>query len=429
MATWQDKAEFVNQNSRIAMSRLQTPNNAFVGTNPPTMVTYYHINTNASTRDTGLQNVELIDGETSGNRFNVIKDVPLYGIPMMEMNVDEDESGFDTNFDGNFILPPHIFHPLPDDFFVIDHLNMPAVFRVTQVNYDTPNHVGFFRCDFELWTINEQELNDIKKAVVGHYTCLFDNIGTQSKSVVADDEFIILEKINCLRKQLRDDYLPKFLDKEYNALMFMRTSYDHYLYDPMLNSFCNREKIFSFEAYKSPDCYLMYEEKRNFHDVQYEDSFYDRISHHDITDLNEVGIWYDMEPTKVDVSVFDYNKDERVKYLMTYAQPTGPFNNPLREYIPKNFITALELKNEALLKDPYEIFVYKYMTGVAHDMQNCLELVEKRRIRYSFHSFIFIPLVIYCLNKCYDAIICDTTVMDEEILDQYSIKNAGRVWY
>ena len=100
MAKWLDKAEFVNTNSRIAINRLSSPNNAFSG-QAPTMVTYFHINQSVSTRDTGLQNVGSLSGETSSNKFNLIKDVPLYDIPMMDLSMDEDEEGLTSTLDGS----------------------------------------------------------------------------------------------------------------------------------------------------------------------------------------------------------------------------------------------------------------------------------------------------------------------------------------
>lgn len=425
MAKWQDKSEFINQNSRIAVKRLSSPQNAYLA-QTPTMVTYFHINTKVSSRDKGLQNVETLTEDSSGNRFNLIKDVPLYGIDMMDLNINDDEQGLDTELDGNFILPPHVFHPFPDDFFVIDHLNRPAVFRVTTVNYDTPNGNGFFRCEFELFSIEQPTLDRLYENSVASYHCIFDHIGTANKAVILDDEMQILDKIRKLMEMLRKEYLEKFYDRKYNALMFMKFSYNKYIYDPLINRFCNKEHVFEFDEFGVADCYLFYEEFRQFNDIEYENSIYDRVSHKDLTDLDEIGQYYDLELTKNDVSVFDYEKDGRVKYLMAYSNDIGPFGNKLDRYIPKNFITALELNNEGLLTDPYEIFIYKYMHGALIELQKYLDTISKRRVKYNMHSYIFIPLTIYCLKQCYNSIICDTSVMDENLLDQYTIKKGGK---
>lgn len=428
MANWQDKAEFINQNSRIALARLTSPQNAFLG-QTPTMVTYYHINTELSSRDKGLQNVERLTGSDAGTVYNKITDVPLYGIDMMDMQIDEEEEGLETTIDGNFILPPHVFHPMPDDYFVIDHLNQPFSFRVVSVSYDTPNGNGFFRCEFQLWSSNAYNIEWIEQSTVKTYKCIFDNIGTARKVVVADEEFDVLDDIDKIRRNLRKAYMEKFYDKGYNALMYMRFSNDKYLYDPILNSFCNREKVFEIDPYGTSDCYLFYEEKRNFHDTEYENSIFDRLTHKDLDDLDDVGKYFDAESCKVDVSIFDYNADHRVKYIMCYPDQTGPFGNLLGEYIPVNFISALELRNSGdLLTDPYEKFIFKYMTCVTPaELKNSLDLVRKRRIKYDMHTYLFIPMIMYCLKQCYNSIIFDSNIMDEAILDEYTIKKGGKI--
>ncbi len=425
MGKWQDQAEFVNQNARIAISKTHSPNNVMVGTSPPMMVTYYHINQSASSVDKGIQNVKSLTGETSGNRFNKIKNVPLWDMERMDLNVEEDEAGLDTTVDGTFKIPPNMFHPFPDDYFVIEHLSRTFLFRVTAVSYDTPNARGFFRCEYELWASDKENLEDVEKAVVRNYHCIYDHIGTSNKAVVSDDEFVDMHRIHEVQELLRDEYLTKFRDKAYNALMYKKMSYDQYLYDPLLNTFCNREHVFELDLYGNPDCYLLYEEKRNFHEVEYETSIFDRVSHRDIEDLKEVRCYYDMEPTENDISVFEFNKDHRVKYLMTYVSDTGPFGNKLKEYISKTFITALEVKNVDILEDPYEQFIWSYMINGPEDARERIDMIAHRRIKYSFHTFIFIPLVLYVLRQIYNNIVCDLSIMDEELLNRYSINKKG----
>lgn len=427
LANWQDKAQFVNQNSAIAVGRMHSPENAFMG-QAPTMVTYYHINTTKSTRDKGLQNVEQLTGSDSGNQFNKIKNLPLYGIPMMDMSMNDDEYGIDTSIDGSFVLPPNIFHPFPEDYFRIDHLRIPALFRVTSVSYDTPTGNGFFRAEFELWSVDDESVQSLENSVVADYHCIFDHIGTKNRAVIRDDEFDTLANIQAIRDQLRSSYLEKFYDKGFNALMFMEAGINRYLYDPMLNSFCNKEQVFEIDPYGSADCYLMYEEKRPFYTADYEASFFDRLTHKDLEDIDEVGCYYNAELTANDVSMFDYLKDERVKYCICYNTPKGPFNEDLKEYIPEEFLHGLSLRNSDKIKDPYEQFIFFYMTGEnAALLKNHLDLVSKRRIGYNFHTFVFIPMILYCLRQCYNSMICDSSIMDDAILYDYDIKKGGKV--
>ena len=426
MAKWLDQAEFVNQNSRIANTKLHSPQNTRLGSSPPTIVTYYHINAEASTVNKGLQNVEQLAGPTSGNIFNKIVNVPLWDIPQMDYNVGEDEEGLDVDIEGNFKLPPNVFHPFPDDYFVIDHLDRPYVFRVTSVNYDTPTTNGFFRCEYELWSTDIVGLKTIEDSVQGHYHCIMDHIGTSNKAVISDDDFATMHKICEIRELLRKEYYDKFYDKGYNAMMFNRFSVGKYLYDPLLNYFCNSERIFEIDDFNTASCYLLYVEKRNFHAVEYECSIFDRVIHRDLTDLSQVCAYYDTELPMNDVSIFDYNKDFRVKYVMGYTEPIGPFGNKLMPYVPKNFLNALDLKSIDKLEDRYERFVFTYMVSGWKGAMSIIDTVNKRRIPYDMHTYVFVPLVMYCLRQVYNAIICDTSIMDEQLLNQYSIEKGGK---
>jgi hypothetical protein len=134
----------------------------------------------------------------------------------------------------------------------------------------------------------------------------------------------------------------------------------------------------------------MYEEIRNFHTVEYETSIYDRLTHNDLTDLDDVACYYDMELTKNDVSIFDFVKDHRVKYVMCHTKPIGPFGNKLEEYIPKDFLSALQLKNSSILTNVFEKFIFVYMVDGWQAAESIVSTVDKRRLPYDMHTYIFI---------------------------------------
>ena len=150
--------------------------------------------------------------------------------------------------------------------------------------------------------------------------------------------------------------------------------------------------------------------------MEFEQSIFDRIMNRDNSDLNDVNIFYDMEPAQHTDSVFDYYRDKRVKYLAYYPNPIGPFGNKLSEYIPKNFITALDLHNSGILKNPYELFIWHYMMEDINLLNAHVDSISKRRIPYDFHTYIFMPLVIYCLRQLSKNIVVDTSSMDKEYL-------------
>jgi hypothetical protein len=132
-----------------------------------------------------------------------------------------------------------------------------------------------------------------------------------------------------------------------------------------------------------------------------------------------------MELTKNDVSIFDFNKDFRVKYVMCHVKPIGPFGNKLDEYIPVEFLSALKLKNSSILTDVYERFIFTYMVDGWRAAEDIIDTVDKRRMAYNMHSYIFIPLTLYVLRQIYNSIVCDIGIMDEQLLNKYSISKGG----
>jgi hypothetical protein len=132
-----------------------------------------------------------------------------------------------------------------------------------------------------------------------------------------------------------------------------------------------------------------------------------------------------MELTKNDVSIFDFNKDFRVKYVMCHVKPIGPFGNKLDEYIPVEFLSALKLKNSSILTDVYERFIFTYMVDGWRAAEDIIDTVDKRRMAYNMHNYIFIPLTLYVLRQIYNSIVCDIGIMDEQLLNKYSISKGG----
>lgn len=415
MATWSTKSEFINQNSVLMQRRINNQYSVFLD-NKPSFCTYYHINTKESTVDKGLQTIStLATSAGSATRYNKIKDFPIYLSSQMETALNDEDYGLDSNIDSECIILPHTLHPLPDDYFVLDGLEKKLIFRIIHVDYDTVKSNSFFKCQFELRSAIESDLYNIEALVVQNYSCVFDNIGTSDKCLILDAEYEVLEKIRTIQYRLKDEYLTKFRDKQYNALMFMRHS-SMYLYDAPLNVFCNKNSVFDLDNHTTADCHLLYEFKRTFFDVDYENSIYDRIENQDSSDLKEIHRYYDAEPVNGISSIFKYNNDERVKSVIGSTDEIGVFGYKLQPYIGSNLISALEIGNDDCINDNIEQFVFNYMNNDLAHLKNGLDKVDIRRIKYNLHNYIFIPILLFILKKLYKDIITNNEVMDEAML-------------
>ena len=190
-----------------------------------------------------------------------------------------------------------------------------------------------------------------------------------------------------------------------------------YLYDAMLNKFANKTKIFD-KGPKSTDTCLLYEEERSYFGMDFEDSIYDRIIHRDTTELNEINLYYDTEPALSTDSIFDYYRDERAKYMAYYPEESGPFGNNLTPYINKDLLLAIDCKNVNLLKDPYDKFICRYFIEDIDKLVTSIDEIANRRIKYTFHNFIYVPIVLYILKQLTNHIVVNRTVMDEKYIHE-----------
>ena len=417
MVQWKDKAAFHNENAVIFEHKVNGDKAIYLDKNV-SFYTYYHINAQRSTFNTGLQTVNSHIGIDSPLRYNKVINFPIFGIDAASLNLEETDHGYDTTYQGNGTIAPFTLAPVPNDFFIAEYLEKRIIFRVISVNYQSVVSNEYYEIEFEFYSCLDKDLISLENQTIHTYQCIFDNIGTEDKSLVRLEDFETIEKIQKIRFTLRAAYLKKFRDDNYNALMFLVTG-DRYLYDPMINHFCNKEKVFEIDQRKTPDCFLLYEEMRPAHQGAYEESIYDRITHRDLSDLDQVEIFYDdLEPAIGTCSQFDFLHDRRVRYMNFYADTRSVFAQITKSYIRKEFIDALRLRNLGGELDELEAFIYHYMTKQdILQLCNYLSLVENiRRVGYNLHNFVMIPMVLYVLRQLYNEIICDTSVIDDHMM-------------
>ena len=415
MAKFMSKPQFLDENISLMSKRINSQYSTFLEMNP-TFTNYYHINTKMSTVDKGTKDIEGLLDNNSPMRYNEIKDFPIYIDSSIQLDLREEDQGLDIEYEGEGIILPNTIYPFQDDYFYISYLGKRFLFRVSHVNYDTVKSNGYYKISFILKATTEKYTEKIEHLVVEKYSCIFENIGTSDKCILRDTDFDLLAKVYDMIDMLTTSYIDKFLDRKYNALMFMRSG-NCYLYDYQLNRFVNKSRIFD-PGDNSNDVIILYEESRAYSNNEFEQSIFDRVLNSDTSDINDVNIYYDMEPAISTDSIFDYYSDSRVKYLAYYLDETGPYGNKLTSYVPKDFIQSIEYKNIGILNDPYEKFMYTYMRYGALKLIPLLDSINIRRLKYSFHTYIFLPLVIYGLRQLTKAIMFDNSLMDEKLIHE-----------
>ena len=118
---------------------------------------------------------------------------------------------------------------------------------------------------------------------------------------------------------------------------------------------------------------------------------------------------------KVFVDVYDFGD------IKLHCYQTNDAMND-ESYILENDKNVLLLEFPAFY-DNLEEFVFVYFFGQTTDLKSKVKLVDIRRVKYNYHNYLFIPMVLYCLKKLYHAIMADTSIMDEALLTDEHMKS------
>lgn len=272
----------------------------------PILVTYYNQNLVTSTADKGLQDVEQHIGDNSPVKYNKVSDLPLYSVPLINLNLDFDDKGPLVEFSGDGVIPPGIIQPLPYDYFKINYIDKTYLFKVDNVQMDTVRSNNYYKISFHFSKIDK----GIEKNVTQNSTVLYDNIGSKSsKSILLDDDYKEAENLTSLLHDVKDYIVDKYWDEHLAYFI-----YDENVYDPWVNEYIRKEKIFKFDNYNDifvdMPCVI---DDRGF-TVDYETSFLFAMKERDIDTLKNANKIYMTGANKKEGTVFNVMRSDNEMY-------------------------------------------------------------------------------------------------------------------
>ena len=425
MARFKAPAEFINENVSLLQQRQGSMYSIFLESRP-TFTTYYHVNKIRSKTDLGLKMPERLNGVLSPIRYNKLMNFPLYGIEQIQLQLEEEDEGLTSDYTSEAIILPNTIHPTVDDYFIINYLEKKYMFRITKYEYDTIKSNNYYKVEFSIQSVDESFFNDIERQVVKVYYTQFDNIGTDDKVFLTAEGVLIGDKIKKLYDDISNNYLDMYYrptKEPYNTLLFMQPSEDYngdydWIFDQNLVHFCNVNQLF-YDHY-STDAILLYEEPRGYFHMDYANSIYDLMEHYEPQRINVINSHFDLEPTAVMDSIFMYYRDRRPKYVREYKRPVNFYNKSIKEYLPHEFLSGIEGKDISGLTDPIDVFVATWISDNTDrdTMVSLLDTLEPHHNRYTFHNFIFIPLLLFCLTSLYNTIQAAELTDPDSIVDE-----------
>lgn len=293
----------------------------------PTKVTYYAQNIEVSTLDeaSGLYNTHV--GKDSSFKFNKIFNFLLYGIE--RVNVDYEVGDYGTEaapIDGEAILLPNTITPRVGDFFYIDYVKEPVLFKINSVTTDTlDTGANIYKINYTLELTNAIE--QIEAQVYKKFNFIVNNVGTDFKTIIQDCDFNLIEKLETIVEDLITYFENIFFDSRLQTFVFNHDGW--HMYDPFMIEFLIRNKIMSYG-----DKYLFIDHATSIHKtfaMDYSRSFFRSLEDKDPKRIN-ANFTATADLIKDPNSLF-YTRLEYY-YSINHA-PTNPIKSRLQVFDPE----------------------------------------------------------------------------------------------
>jgi len=259
-------------------------------------VTYYSVNKVESTYAFENGNVDSYIGDDSPVRYNKINNLPVYGIAQVsDINDFDDENGglSNDNFSGEMILLPNIIEPCEGDAFIINIFDENRLFVVNNVSQTVLKSKPHYALTYHACI--PEYINKINKQVSSEFNAIFDNIGTQDKVIISNDEYDLRKNYKDMYREFYKYYISSFF-REKLTMFEITIPYDkllvenkevHYI-DKFLLKFMADERIVVMDELLRDSLILDYNNIFDSNDYKtYKESLYWAISNRDISNMNE----------------------------------------------------------------------------------------------------------------------------------------------
>lgn len=223
--------------------RLQSPALKSLNSLGAVLVTYFNIS-DETTVDRGLQDIDHMFGKKSPMRWNKIKNLPLYepGSPVGVNNTDEQQIE-DITSEGDFLIQPNTVIPRINDFFIINHIKMRAIFQVKEVAYDGLKQHGLYKISYRLFSTSEETIASLEQQCVAVYDTDLAYIGTNVAPVIKEEFYIKRKQLNQMINKMIESYKALFYNQRHNCFLYYDQQHGYYLFDMCGNEFMAKHSL------------------------------------------------------------------------------------------------------------------------------------------------------------------------------------------
>lgn len=187
-----------------------------------TIVKYWNINDAQTSTSLGLNTHYQILGTDSPLRYDEIDNMILIGFSPLTPTDAQASTSTVRNYvlNGEAYIIPGTIMPKENDFFIVKHINMNNLFRVTQVTQDGLNTDGSYRINYELFSTNPQEIQWVKKQTVGNFIMDLQTIGGEDLTpVIGKEDHEYRSRLISMINDMIENYISRFYDNTHNCFL------------------------------------------------------------------------------------------------------------------------------------------------------------------------------------------------------------------
>lgn len=240
------------QSQQQYLSDLRTGQFAKFLNKNPLYVTYYPVVNALSRVDSGTGAIQEEIGPNSPVRYNKIKNLPAFNFPELKPDVLNDEGGYDIEMDiTDITFIAGTIRPRPGDYMRVDIPNVrPLLFRCNAYRHNSIQSNDYYEADFDLQEVDQEYLDWIEKQVEKVYTCHFENIGTNQKVMLSEEDENAISDADELIGTLEDFYQQSFYNEDMDGyVLYEGNQFGTQWYcDNYLTRFINESGIFTNDA-------------------------------------------------------------------------------------------------------------------------------------------------------------------------------------
>jgi hypothetical protein len=354
----------------------------------PTITTYYNTNTTMSTLDSALRQSYSHTGEfNSPIVYNKIDHMIILGLEKIVTAYDNGDWGLETqDVDGEGVILPNTIIPYPNDYFVINIIDQPLLFKVTSVTPDTLyDGANFYKITYKL----DKDTNLVENQVIDNYIMLVDNVGTQFNSVIKTEDYKAINKCLKATKRLRGVYRELFYNESVQTFI-INFDGDNF-YDPYLIEFFIRTGVMS--GSDDDYMYIMHQntKPKNFK-IEYEKTMFHLTEKPETMDKKSPHRFrFQAKLIENKLSIF-YTRLEKYYEVFYYSEPIRGV--PVIEAWTLDELSYIYTEEYYEDEDSWKNIIIKFLNGRDISVDEILAL-ERIEVEDCMSIYYNIPLVLY----------------------------------